>query len=462
MANEKIIWDFLIKQGFNAYGVAGLMGNLYAESGLVPNNLENTYSKKFNLTDDEYTKKVDNGTYTNFVKDSAGYGLAQWTYWTRKQNLLNFAKQKKRSIGNLTMQLEFLVKELKENFPSVYNVLKTATSVKQASDAVLMDFERPANASAQKTKRANLGMNYYNNYAKGANNSMSEKTCQKGKATQLSANFKSTEFDCHGNKCCSTTIIDLELIKFLQKIRDHFGTTVTINSGYRCPTHNKNIGGASQSYHMQGKAADIVVKGYAPKEVAQYAESLGMKGIGVYKTFTHVDTRPSKYYWYDGGASNVSTFGKTTNDQKDTNPTQKEETTIKSSVLRKGDTGEEVKLLQKKLILLGYNLGNNGVDGNFGIKTYNAVVAFQKKYKLTVDGLVGAQTQTAISKALININIETTANLLNVRSGPGLSHKVIQTLKKGSTYKIIEEKEGWVKLDTLNGWVSLTYVKKHV
>lgn len=459
MANEKIIWDFLIKQGFNAYGVAGLMGNLYAESGLIPNNLENTYSKKFNLTDDEYTKKVDNGTYTNFVKDSAGYGLAQWTYWTRKQNLLNFAKQKKKSIGNLTMQLEFLVKELKEDFPSIYNTLKTATNVKQASDAVLMDFERPANASAQKTKRANLGMNYYNTYAKGADNSMAEGTYNKGKATQLSTNFKSTEFDCHGNGCCSTTDIDPELIKFLQKIRDHFGTSVTINSGYRCPTHNRNIGGASQSYHMKGKAADIVVKGHTPKEVAQYAESLGMKGIGVYKTFTHIDTRPSKYYWYDGGASNVSTFGEVINDKENTSI--EEETTIKLSVLKRGSTGEQVELLQRKLILLGYDLGPKGADGNFGTKTYNAVITFQKKYKLTVDGLVGSQTQTAISKALVGLEIKTTASLLNVRSGPGLSNRVIKMIKKDSVYKILEEKEGWVKLNTLNGWVSLTYIKRN-
>ena len=87
--SEKIIWDFLKKQGLNDYGTAGLMGNLYAESALNSNNLQNTYSKKFNLSDEEYTQQVDNGKYTNFVKDSAGYGLAQWTFWSRKQNLLN-------------------------------------------------------------------------------------------------------------------------------------------------------------------------------------------------------------------------------------------------------------------------------------------------------------------------------------------------------------------------------------
>ena len=85
MANDKTIWEFLKSQGLNDYGAAGLMGNLYAESGLSPTNLQNTYNNKFGMTDDEYTAAVDAGRYGNFVYDSAGYGLAQWTFWSRKQ-----------------------------------------------------------------------------------------------------------------------------------------------------------------------------------------------------------------------------------------------------------------------------------------------------------------------------------------------------------------------------------------
>lgn len=84
MTNEQTIWAWGMEKFGNPYGVAGLMGNLYAESGLNPQNLQNTYEKKFGMTDNEYTQKVDKGTYNNFVKDSAGYGLAQWTYWSRK------------------------------------------------------------------------------------------------------------------------------------------------------------------------------------------------------------------------------------------------------------------------------------------------------------------------------------------------------------------------------------------
>ena len=83
-SNEKVIWDFLKNKGLNDFGTAGLMGNLYAESGLSPTNLQNSYNTKLNLSDSLYTQCVDNGSYTNFVNDSAGYGLAQWTYWSRK------------------------------------------------------------------------------------------------------------------------------------------------------------------------------------------------------------------------------------------------------------------------------------------------------------------------------------------------------------------------------------------
>jgi len=163
---EKTIWDFLMDKIGNPYGVAGLMGNLYAESALQPTNLQNSYEKKLGYTDASYTSAVDNGSYTNFVRDSAGYGLAQWTYWSRKQNLLEYAQGKKKSIGDLTTQLEFLYKELSESYKSVLTTLKNAKNIRTASDAVLTKFERPANQSESvKVKRTSYGQKYYDKYA---------------------------------------------------------------------------------------------------------------------------------------------------------------------------------------------------------------------------------------------------------------------------------------------------------
>lgn len=131
--------------GLNDFGVAGLMGNLFAESGLNPKNLQNTYEKKLGMTDEEYTAAVDSGSYSNFVKDSAGYGLAQWTYWSRKDALLASCKAAGASVGDMDAQLNFLLKELSVGYSGLLSTLKSASSVREASNAVLLQFERPAN-----------------------------------------------------------------------------------------------------------------------------------------------------------------------------------------------------------------------------------------------------------------------------------------------------------------------------
>ena len=97
MTTEMTIWTTLRAAGLTEAGTAGLMGNLKAESALIPTNLQNTFERKLGYTDATYTAAVDNGSYTNFAKDAAGYGLAQWTYHTRKAALLAYAKAQKKS-----------------------------------------------------------------------------------------------------------------------------------------------------------------------------------------------------------------------------------------------------------------------------------------------------------------------------------------------------------------------------
>ena len=168
--NEEKIWNYLKDKGLNDYGIAGLMGNLKAESNLEPTNLQNSYEKKLGFTNKTYTEAIDKGTYNNFIKDTAGYGLAQWTYRTRKLNLLNFARARHVSIGDLEMQLDFLYQELSKNYEAVLAILQTANTVKEASDIVLTRFERPANQGVLvQIKRANYGKAYYKKYAKTNN-----------------------------------------------------------------------------------------------------------------------------------------------------------------------------------------------------------------------------------------------------------------------------------------------------
>lgn len=164
---EKTIWNTLQSAIGNAYGTAGLMGNLYAESALKPGNLQNTGNKALGMTDEQFVAAVDSGEYSadKFIHDGYGMGLAQWTYYTRKQALLNYVKAAGKSIGDLETQLAFLLQEIK-GYTSVWNTLTTATSVREASDAVLLKYERPANQSESvQVKRAGYGQQYYDKYA---------------------------------------------------------------------------------------------------------------------------------------------------------------------------------------------------------------------------------------------------------------------------------------------------------
>lgn len=179
---SKQIWDFLYAHIGNAYGVAGLMGNMQAESGLLSNNLENRGNNKLGLTDEEYTQAVDTGIYTDdtFIYDGMGYGLVQHTFWSRKKELYEYAKSKGVSISDEQAQLEFIVFELKRDFRTVWNTLCNANSVREASDIVLDKFEMPSDLGPEKNlkraeDRAAMGQTYYEKYAENQINEQDKK-----------------------------------------------------------------------------------------------------------------------------------------------------------------------------------------------------------------------------------------------------------------------------------------------
>lgn len=294
------------------------------------------------------------------------------------------------------------------------------------------------------------------------------KVYKKGKATKLSKNFASNEFDCHGKGCCNETEVDLDLIEILQKIRDHFGKSVHISSGYRCPKHNKNVGGATGSRHGKGMAADIYIDDIEPAEVAKYAESIDVKGIGLYETdedghFVHVDTRSSKSFWYGQAQAKRTTFQEVKEEkpmENSANPTEepKEEKADNAHpVLRKGSSGEKVKELQKALKVLGFDCKK--VDGYFGNNTYTAVVGLQKERNLDPDGVCGPDTWKAIEE-FEPYKVKVTASKLNVRSGPSLAKTVKTVVAKDTQLVLVYAKDGWGKIENGVGWVSLEYVTK--
>jgi uncharacterized protein YcbK (DUF882 family) len=114
---------------------------------------------------------------------------------------------------------------------------------------------------------------------------------------KLSKHFSRPEFAC---KCkCGFATVDVELIQVLERVREHFGNPVKINSSCRCVKHNKDVGGKPGSKHLRGIAADIVVLGVEPAQVYQFLDDHypDRYGIGRYNTFTHIDVRTRKARW---------------------------------------------------------------------------------------------------------------------------------------------------------------------
>lgn len=179
-SDERKIWDYFLDKLGNKYGVAGLMGNLQAESGLCSYRVQGDYSTGYS-TSKEYTAQVDSGAiskseFINNGPGGGGYGLAQWTYPTRKQGLYEMWKEGGySSIGSLALACDYLWKELQESYSGVLSVLKSATSIREASDKVLHDFENPADQSESvEEAREAMGLNWYNqfhNYSGGGSGS---------------------------------------------------------------------------------------------------------------------------------------------------------------------------------------------------------------------------------------------------------------------------------------------------
>lgn len=178
---DREIFSRLTSEGMTEAGAAGLMGNLYAESGLKFNALENLCrirlkeNGKGDWTDEAYTDAVDCGAITvdEFLHPlpgkQYGYGLCQWTAPGRKLGLYTLAKSRGASIADPDVQTDWLLRELKGTYKAVWSVLAAAGSVREASDIVLDRFECPADRSeAVRQKRASYGQKYYDLYAKEA------------------------------------------------------------------------------------------------------------------------------------------------------------------------------------------------------------------------------------------------------------------------------------------------------
>lgn len=403
---EKRAYKKFRQAGMTAAGACGLIGNLEAESdGFYTNRVEYLCLKRLKengkvYTDATYTAVIDSGKISceEFLHPlpgkQYGYGLAQWTSPGRKVGLWNLAKSKNVSIADEGMQLEYLLQELRTGYNTVFAALKTATSIRAASDIVLKKFEIPADTGESVCKsRAARGQKFYNDHVKGGTTmSKIEKAVQQMEAW---AHDNSHGYDQiyrwgeKGDYDCSAAVIQ-----------------ACQNSGIPVKTGGATYTGNMLCVFKKCGFADVTAK-------VNLSTGAGLiRGDVLLNTVHH-----TAMYCGNGKEVEASINEKGTATGGKPGDQTGTEFLIRSyrnypwthvlrytgngvaadkGYLEKGDSGAAVKTMQLMLIKIGFSCGSAGADGDFGSDTDKALRKFQKKYGLTVDGQYGPASKAKL------------------------------------------------------------------
>ena len=453
--NVRQIWDFMREQGLNDYAIAGLLGNIYAESRINPINLQNSCNTRLSMTDEQYTSAVDRGTYSLFAVDSAGYGLCQWTSSGRKQNLYNHCKLCGCSIGNLAMQLDFLWQELNGSYKSVLKVLQSAKTVSEAARVVMLKFERPADQSeAKQLLRVSYAEEFYTKYATretekeclvmkiaidaGHGKYTSGKRCDKildanqtrewvlndRIADRLEALLEA--YDCEVLRVDDTTgLTDVSLKNRVNKA-NNWGADVYISTHHNAGILRKLIG------YLKKLAGGTVVYYYSSKaEREKQAQALYDAVVGLTGLVGDRASKVSKYPYYVLKNTKMPAF------------------LIENGFM---DSPTDVP------IILSEDHANKTAQGllNFLVSEFK---------------LVKVKNTAATDAVATSFKVKVIVPELNYRAGAGTDHKVKGTIKDKGIYTIVETAKSdngstWGLLKSFqkqrNGWVNISsrYVSK--
>lgn len=461
------------------------MGNMKAESNLRSDNLQNTYEKSLGLSDAQYTAAVDNGSYTNFVHDSAGYGLVQWTYYSLKEGLLNYAKAVGKSISDWQMQVDFFLKEMKEEYTAIWKTLITAKTVREASDAVLLKFERPADQSeAVQVKRAGYGQEYFDKYAtvtptptetktgctaeaviavavgeigykeKASNANLDDKTANAGSAnyTKYARDFDQKYPNWYNGKkngfawCdmfvdwCFLTAFGYEnALKLLCQPEKSAGAGCTYSLRYY-----RNKG---QLHTSNPKPGDQIFFGNSQDDVSHTGIVEKVDSSKVYTIEGNTSDMVARRS-YALNNSRIVGYGRPAYDAEASQPTAPV-TTPATKYYRVRKSWED-KASQIGAFTVFQN-AKNCVDANPGYAAFD-----------DNGNQVYPVAQTSFSPYLVRINISD----LRIRTGPGTDYSWTGKYTGKGVFTIVEEAtgqgsdSGWGRLKSGAGWCSLDYCQK--
>ena len=286
-ANGPKIWKFFRDKGLTNNQTAAIVGNLWKESALRPENVSDYFNRTSNISDDQYTQMVNDGTYSNFVNDQEGYGLAMWTHSDFKGPMLDMAKKHGKSIGDLGFQLDYLWDTLNGRWKkSVLDPITASDSLEDGAVTFMQNYEKPEGMYTDQKKneriqgakemlaqfgtgRADMtNLTSVNNRIRGINNTMNKLAeFGRGESTAVAATNRIAEAieksDFGKGPQDSTTQQMLELmttafgkiVTLLSEIKDNtgnFGNSGIQDSGSSSPT----VRGDNYDADMTGSAGN--------------------------------------------------------------------------------------------------------------------------------------------------------------------------------------------------------------
>jgi len=454
------------KQRLTDEAIAALMAQIQAESAFIVNNLEDTANAKLGMTDEQYVKAVDSGSYTNFVRDGFGFGIYQLTFYTRKQNFLNYVRARNGSIGDLKLQVGFMFWEFQNYFAGTWNQMKSSHNLYDLTKELLEKWENPyeqVNNLRVRYGYAQIWINKVKDF-KEVNNTMTQNEAiekvldlakgeigyheQGDNVTKYAAYLDSIAGFYNGPKngfAWCDVFVDYLFVK-------SFGADV----GRRMVCQPLQSAGAgclysAQYYKQAGRwvtypqPGDQIFFSYAPGEYSHtgIVESVANGMVNTIEGNTSDMVARRSYplssssivgygrpNWDLVAESSADDFYDVSIDVQDTASSG-----YVTVVYRKGSTGTAVREYQEKLQRLGYDLGRWGADGDFGADTYNAVVKFQRDHGLDADGEIGPMTMEAIDQALdasLHEDGETSNKPVNTTAGvirPDPVHVIVRPIE---------------------------------
>lgn len=436
---ELEIFKKCVGLGMTKAGAAGCTANILHESNGRPENVENTCP----ISDEDYTRGVDDGSYTNFVGDRYGYGLCQWTYYTRKEALLKYAKEHGVSIADADMQFQFMARELRGSYAYVWNTLITTSDPYTAGYVMCEKFERPKGGETSAKQRGQKAKEIYDRCKNAGVTGVyyNPQRVIDVAISQIGYHEKASNKDLDdfnanaGDKNYTKYARDMDALKgFYNGPKQSYAYCDVFNdwcfyTAYGraaaqyllCQPDNSSGAGCSFSAQYFNAAGQFFKSGPKPGDQIFF----GYDWNNVYHTGLVVEVTSTRVITIEGNTSDmVAKRSYALNDQsifgygrpRWGNPTDAEAPVPETPAapmckpslpeLKVGSKGGYVKCLQRQLIAMGFECGGKkderGIetpDGEFGQKTKEAVQQVQKTHGLKEDGEVGEKTWPVVLNA---------------------------------------------------------------